>query len=43
MTDQWTKLWNDRYKNETYAYGIAPNDFLKNSWMHYKLLLSFFS
>jgi len=29
MTDSWLKQWNDRYKNEEYAYGIEPNDFLK--------------
>ncbi len=29
MTDQWTKLWNERYSNHAFAYGETPNDFLK--------------
>jgi hypothetical protein len=23
------KMWNQRYSNEEYVYGVAPNDFLK--------------
>ena len=29
MTDAWLKRWNDRYKEETFAYGKKPNRFLK--------------
>ncbi|WP_324756182.1 class I SAM-dependent methyltransferase [Sphingobacterium thalpophilum] len=29
MTEGWLKQWNDRYNNAEYAYGIDPNDFLK--------------
>ncbi len=29
MTDGWLNRWNERYSNTEYAYGIAPNDFLK--------------
>lgn len=29
MTDSWLNRWNERYSNTEYAYGIAPNDFLK--------------
>lgn len=27
--DIWTNRWNDRYRNEEYAYGMEPNAFLK--------------
>ncbi|WET02012.1 class I SAM-dependent methyltransferase [Flavobacterium sp. YJ01] len=27
--NNWTKRWDDRYKNEEFAYGTAPNNFLK--------------
>lgn len=29
MTDSWTNRWNDRYSQKEYAYGIAPNMYLK--------------
>ncbi|SNZ00355.1 class I SAM-dependent methyltransferase [Flagellimonas pacifica] len=29
MTDAWTKRWNDRYQEKEFAYGIKPNEFLK--------------
>ncbi|MBF4487828.1 class I SAM-dependent methyltransferase [Flavobacterium sp. CSZ] len=29
MNDTWTDRWNDRYSNEEFAYGTAPNNFLK--------------
>src|SRR4029078_7791808 len=29
MTDAWTDRWNNRYSNDEYAYGEAPNNFLK--------------
>jgi len=29
MTDTWLKRWNDRYKETEFAYGIEPNEFLK--------------
>lgn len=29
MTDAWTARWDDRYRQPDYAYGTAPNDFLK--------------
>jgi len=29
MTDTWTDRWNERYKNEEFAYGEEPNNFLK--------------
>ena len=29
MTDTWLKRWNDKYREKEYAYGIEPNDFLK--------------
>lgn len=29
MSNTWTDRWNERYSNETYAYGLEPNDFLK--------------
>lgn len=27
--DNWLKYWNDRYQKEPYAYGTAPNEYLK--------------
>ncbi|TYP74395.1 class I SAM-dependent methyltransferase [Aquimarina intermedia] len=30
MHDNWTKKWDDRYEQEAYAYGVAPNVFLKD-------------
>ena len=30
MNDTWTERWNDRYSNEEFAYGTAPNTFFKN-------------
>ena len=29
MTNSWTERWNDRYSNEEFAYGKAPNNYLK--------------
>lgn len=29
MSNIWTDRWNERYSNEAYAYGLEPNDFLK--------------
>lgn len=29
MPDNWTNRWNERYSSETYAYGTAPNQYLK--------------
>ncbi|KAA5536733.1 class I SAM-dependent methyltransferase [Taibaiella lutea] len=29
MSDNWTDRWNDRYSNETFAYGEQPNNYLK--------------
>lgn len=29
MNDPWTDKWNDRYKKEEFAYGVLPNNFLK--------------
>jgi SAM-dependent methyltransferase len=29
MTDPWTSRWNERYQQPEYAYGVAPNNFLK--------------
>ncbi|MBK7852747.1 MAG: class I SAM-dependent methyltransferase [Bacteroidetes bacterium] len=29
MTDPWTERWNERYRSEEFAYGIQPNDYLK--------------
>jgi len=29
MTDAWTNRWNERYSDDTYAYGELPNDYLK--------------
>lgn len=29
MTDAWTERWNDRYRSEDFAYGIQPNQYLK--------------
>ncbi len=29
MNDTWTDRWNDRYSSEEFAYGTAPNNFLK--------------
>ncbi|WP_163408918.1 class I SAM-dependent methyltransferase [Flavobacterium ajazii] len=29
MTNPWTQRWNDRYSNEEFAYGTAPNNYLK--------------
>jgi len=29
MKDTWTERWNDRYSSEEFAYGTAPNNFLK--------------
>lgn len=29
------EFWNDRYKNEAYAYGTAPNDFLKENFQYF--------
>jgi SAM-dependent methyltransferase len=29
MTNAWTDRWNDRYSNEEFAYGTAPNNYLK--------------
>ena len=29
MTDAWTNRWDERYSNKEYAYGEAPNDYLK--------------
>lgn len=30
MTNPWLDRWNTRYKEETYAYGKEPNEFLKS-------------
>ena len=29
MNDAWTDRWNERYSQETFAYGEAPNHYLK--------------
>lgn len=29
MNDSWTDRWNKRYRNDEFAYGEAPNNFLK--------------
>jgi len=29
MKDTWTDRWNDRYSSEEFAYGTAPNNFLR--------------
>lgn len=29
MNNAWTERWNDRYSNEEFAYGTAPNNYLK--------------
>jgi 2-polyprenyl-3-methyl-5-hydroxy-6-metoxy-1,4-benzoquinol methylase len=29
MNNNWTNRWNDRYSNEEFAYGIQPNNYLK--------------
>lgn len=29
MTNSWTQRWDDRYSNEEFAYGTAPNNYLK--------------
>ena len=29
MTDSWTDRWNERFGQKEYAYGIEPNNFLK--------------
>ncbi|MCC9016262.1 MULTISPECIES: bifunctional 2-polyprenyl-6-hydroxyphenol methylase/3-demethylubiquinol 3-O-methyltransferase UbiG [Flavobacterium] len=31
MTNTWTERWNDRYSAEEFAYGTAPNNYLKES------------
>jgi 2-polyprenyl-3-methyl-5-hydroxy-6-metoxy-1,4-benzoquinol methylase len=29
MNDPWLDRWNDRYSNEEFAFGVHPNDYLK--------------
>ena len=29
MNDQWLDRWNDRYRKEEFAYGVQPNNYLK--------------
>jgi cyclopropane fatty-acyl-phospholipid synthase-like methyltransferase len=29
MIDNWSRMWDDRYSDETYAYGKQPNTFFK--------------
>lgn len=29
MNDAWTTRWDERFRNEAYAYGEAPNEYLK--------------
>jgi 2-polyprenyl-3-methyl-5-hydroxy-6-metoxy-1,4-benzoquinol methylase len=29
MNDNWTSRWNDRYSNDEFAYGVQPNNYLK--------------
>ena len=29
MSNIWIERWNERYSNEAYAYGLEPNEFLK--------------
>lgn len=29
MNDFWTEKWNERYSNEEFAYGVLPNNYLK--------------
>lgn len=29
MNDAWTDRWNDRYRNDEFAFGKQPNDYLK--------------
>ncbi len=29
MNDSWIDRWNDRYRNEEFAYGVQPNNYLK--------------
>ncbi|MFW0738793.1 class I SAM-dependent methyltransferase [Flavobacterium sp. T12S277] len=31
MTNSWTERWNDRYSTEEFAYGTAPNNYLKET------------
>ena len=31
MTNSWIERWNDRYSAEEFAYGTAPNNYLKES------------
>lgn len=36
MTDAWTERWNERYRNEEFAYGTEPNVFLKEELLKLK-------
>lgn len=31
MKESWSRKWNERYSQKEYAYGIAPNEYLKES------------
>ena len=31
------EFWNNRYKDTDYAYGIQPNEFLKNTVLNFFL------
>lgn len=36
MEDIWLKKWNDRYSKEEYAFGILPNEYLKEQLEKFK-------
>jgi hypothetical protein len=29
------EFWNERYAEEGFAYGVEPNDFLKDNFLHF--------
>ncbi|CAZ98559.1 class I SAM-dependent methyltransferase [Zobellia galactanivorans] len=37
MSDTWLKRWNVRYREKEYAYGIKPNEFLKEQIQKLKI------
>jgi len=36
MTDAWTDRWNERYANEEFAYGEAPNNYFEEQLAHFQ-------
>lgn len=34
MIEKWAEMWNQRFGDEAYAYGEAPNEFLKEKLAH---------